>query len=651
MEELLAKLLEDYVARRQRGERPSADDYRLPAGAAFESFAGLIEAESSFDVALKEEEGDLPRAFGAYTLLRELGRGATGIVYEATRGGQTFALKVLRQGFDESPEALARFRREAEACARIRHEHVVEIHEAGEAEGRPFYAMTFLDGRSLSALARSGALPEPKELARRMAKVADALHAIHKAGVVHRDVKPGNIMADSGGRMVLADFGLAKSAGAATLTRTGEALGTPLFMSPEQLLGDRGLVDGRSDVYGLGATLYELLARRPLFRAVEWPELVRAILDERPAPLHEVAPGVPAELSRVVMKALEKRREDRYADAAAMRDDLLAFAEGRSVAGRPVSEARLHLRRLRGRWRPLVAAVVTLAAASYLFLTWNATLRVTTYPIAEAFLDDESLGRTPLVVKVRPGKHKLLLKSPGFEDYVWEEKLVWGSTATIDNTLRARPDDPSALAMLAERYGLRTVALEAVPRTRGAGDDDWIEPISPRGNVRREDVDALCIDVGVAWDAEGRLEVRRGSEVLYSEDFAPLALSTIKLLPELAAALRPGDEFEWGFYPEQGEPKVVRCTLVAVPPGIERMEQELADQDPAVRGHLRALAFLKEGLFLAALDEARRLLQFDRPDPRVLAVIQQALLGAGLEKTPYAHTWDELVDLAQAQGK
>jgi hypothetical protein len=352
------------------------------------------------------------------------------------------------------------------------------------------------------------------------------------------------------------------------------------------------------------------------------------------------------------MKALEKRPEDRYADAAAMRDDLLAFAEGRSVAGRPVSLARHRLRLLRGRWKPLAISAAGLRAAVYLFLTFfPATLAIRTYPVAEVFLGEESLGTTPLETSVRPGRYRLVLRSQGFRDWVDEVRLRPGGTWSFERTLIADPGDPEARAVLARRYGLPTIELAAVERTRGADDDDWIEPISPRGKVRREEVDALRIDVGEAWDDAGRLEVRRGSEVLHTEDFAPIALSTTRLLPELAAALRPGDEFEWGFYPEQGEPRVVRCTLATVPSGIARMEQDLADQDPAVRGHLRALAFLREGLFLAALDEATGLLQFDRPDPRVLAVIQQALLGAGLERTRYGHTWDELVDLAGTQGK
>ncbi len=642
MEEMLARLLEDYVARRQRGEQPTAEDYRLSAGAAYEHLARLIEAESSFDEALKEEEGDLPRAFGSYTLVRELGRGATGVVYEARRGDRTVAIKVLRPGFDTSPDAITRFRREAEACARVRHDHVVEVYEAGEAEGRPYYAMALLDGRSLSAIARSGGLPAPRELARRVAKVADALHAIHGKGVVHRDVKPGNIMADSEGRMVLADFGLARSVGTATLTKTGEALGTPLFMSPEQLLGDRARIDGRSDVYGLGATLYELLAGRPLFTATDWPELVRSILDERPKPLHEVAPAVSQELSRIVMKALEKQPGDRYATAAAMRDDLLAFADGRAVTGRPVSSTRRRMRRLRRRWRPLAVAAAMLLVGSYLFLTWKAVLTVNTYPVAEAFLDEGSLGTTPLEVKVRPGRHRLVLRSAGFDDYVTELKLVWGSTASIERILIADPDDPSARAILAKRYDLPMVTLAAIPRTRGGGPEDWIEPLYPRGDVRPEDVTDLRIDIGTEWEAKGKLEVRAHGKVLYSADFTPGNLSTVAPLPEAAkAALKPGDEFEWGFYPEKGAPRIAKCKLVADPPALEKMERDLAEQDPTVRSLFRATGFLKEGLFLAAYREASQLAEAGKADEDILAVMQKALEGMKLEDTPL---WDDLID-------
>jgi predicted Ser/Thr protein kinase len=648
MEDILARLLDEYVARRQRGEQASPEDYRASAGPLWEEFARLLEAESSFDTALREEDGDLPREFGPYTLVRELGRGAAGVVYEARRGDRTVALKVLRQGFDTSLDLLTRFRREAEACARVRHDHVVEVYEAGEAEGRPYYAMTFLDGRSLSAIARAGGLPPARELARRVARVADALHAIHAKGVVHRDVKPGNIMADSTGRMVLADFGLARGVDAATLTRTGEALGTPRFMSPEQLLGDRAKLDGRTDVYGLGATLYELLADRPLFVATEWPELVRAILEERPKPLHEVAPDVSPDLSRIVMTAIEKRPDDRYANAAAMRDDLIAFADGRGVAGRPVSAARRGLRGLGRRWRPLAIAAGLLVAAGYAFFTFfPATLSIRTYPVAEVLLDGKSLGTTPLEASVRPGRHRLVLKSKGFRDWVKDDvSLTPLATWSVERILIADPDDTYAQEILARRYNLPTLQLAELPRTRGSSPEDWIEPLVPRGKVRAEDLTDLRIDVGPAWNAKGRLEFRAGGKVLASEDFAPGRLSTTAAMPEAAkAALKPGDAFEWGFYPENGAPRIVTCTLVSDPGRDPKMERELEGQDPSVAALLRASLLLKQGLCLAAYREASRLA--DEGHTGALAVMRGALEGMKLEDTPL---WHDLVRRADAAG-
>jgi len=649
MEDKLAQLLEDYVARRQRGDHPTAEDYRLSAGALWADFQNLMEAESTLDEALKEEAGDLPREFGSWTLLRELGRGATGIVYEARRGDQTVALKVLRQGFDSSTEAITRFRREADACGRIHHDHVVEVIEAGEAEGRPYYAMTYLDGRSLSAIARTRGMPEPRELARRVADVADALHTIHQAGIVHRDIKPGNIMADSTGRMVLADFGLARSTGAATLTRTGEALGTPLFMSPEQLLGDRAQVDGRTDVYGLGATLYELLAGRPLFHATDWPELVRAILEERPKPLHEIAPKVPVELSRVVMKALEKRPEDRYQSAAALRDDLLAFAEGRSVAGRPVSHARHKLRKLRGRWKPLVVAAATLLVATYLYLNFfPATLTISTFPVAEVILDNKSLGKTPIETSVRPGDYTLVLRSEGFEDYVSDVHLKPGGTASFDKDLVANPDDPRAREILAERYGLQVAQLVAMQRTRGGAEDDWIEALYPRGDVRIADLDDLRIDIGAAWEATGKLEIRVRGVAVWSADFVPDKLTTVVPLPEEAKmALRPGDAFEWGFYPDEGDATTARCRLVAEPEGIAKLEENLAGQDPSLVALLRAGMLLKDGLDLAAYREAERLADAGKFGTDPLAIMQQAAQRMALEETS---VWQDLIQRVDRAG-
>jgi hypothetical protein len=480
--------------------------------------------------------------------------------------------------------------------------------------------------------------------------VADALSTLHAAGILHRDVKPSNIMIDAGGRMVLADFGLARTVGAATLTRTGEALGTPLYMSPEQLLGERARIDGRTDVYGLGATLYELLAGRPLFAATEWPELVRAILEERPQPLHEIAPGVPRELSRVVMKALEKRPEDRYATAAGLRDDLLAFAEGRGVTGRPISATRLRLRRLRRRWKQFAIAAAVLLGLGYIYSTWPATLVVHTYPAAEVLVDGRSLGTTPLKTSVRPGSRELLLRSPGFRDDVRELSLKPGGSASVERILIAsNPEDPKAVELLAKRYELAmaefTVAME---RTRG-GDDDGILPLYPRGDVRLEDLAELRIDIGPEWAGKGTLEVRRRGEsgALFSAQFAPDRLSTVAPVPEAAKSLKPGDEFEWGFYPEKGDPVIATCRIRAPPRTLEELDQDLAEQDATLRAILRANCLLKEGLLLAAYLEASRIADEGRQLERSYAVMQRALEGMGLSHSPL---WLELIHRIEKAG-
>ena len=159
MADLLSDLLEDYLARRAKGEAPQPEQYRKRAGAHYSEFVDLLVAESALDSALLLEVATpLPADFGNYTLLAEIGRGAVGVVYEALHKdlGRTVAVKVLRTGFDTSPEAIARFRREAVACAQVRHDNIVEVYESGDVDGRPFYAMALLGGRSLSRLIRSG---------------------------------------------------------------------------------------------------------------------------------------------------------------------------------------------------------------------------------------------------------------------------------------------------------------------------------------------------------------------------------------------------------------------------------------------------------------------------------------------------------------
>ena len=309
----LANAMADYHRRRALGECPDPDEYRTALGPDFGDFREILEASATLQEAVEPFTAPtLPRRFGRYTLTRRLGQGAMGVVFESLdeQLGRKVAVKVLRTGFDLDGSAFERFRREARACSQVKHPSIVTVHDAGAHDGRLFYTMDVVPGASLAARIKAGDLPPLDALLEGFAGVADALHALHTHGsdpIVHRDVKPSNVIVQDDGHMVLADFGLARTAASESLTRTGDALGTPLYMSPEQALGRRSEIDARSDVYGLGATIYEALTGRPPFAGQDLAELMRRIDLERPGSLREAAPAVPAMLERVVLKALEKR--------------------------------------------------------------------------------------------------------------------------------------------------------------------------------------------------------------------------------------------------------------------------------------------------------------------------------------------------------
>lgn len=279
---------------------------------------------------------EFPRDFGGYTLLAELGRGGMGVVYRAEQKslGRAVALKVLSVSAEwASEETLARFRRESEIMAKLAHPDIVAVYDCGLHQDKPYIAMELMRGSSLEKYLREQKPPLEKSLAA-LAKVARALHYAHEQGIIHRDIKPSNILMDDEGRPKLTDFGLAKIEGS-RLSLSGALLGTPVYMSPEQAGRNTELVDARTDVYGLGAVMYEMLTGSAPFEGSSVEAIIHHVIHSEPGLPRVMSSGVPRDAETICMKALEKDRNRRYPTALAFAQDLERFLAGEPILARP----------------------------------------------------------------------------------------------------------------------------------------------------------------------------------------------------------------------------------------------------------------------------------------------------------------------------
>ncbi|MFG0265389.1 MAG: serine/threonine-protein kinase [Rhodopirellula sp. JB055] len=278
----------------------------------------------------------LPTTIGDFDLLEEVGRGGMGVVFRARQRSldREVAIKMILRGRLASDADLQRFMAEAAATASLDHPSIVPVYEVGDIEGRPFFSMQFIEGQTLAQRVASGPMA-PREAARMVAQIARAVAVAHQSGILHRDIKPGNILIAADGRPMITDFGLAKQVGAKMdLTRTGMLVGTPAYMSPEQAGGRRGDIGPTSDVYSLGCVLYFALTGRAPFVAESPMELVMLVTEQDPTPPRALRPSLDRDLEMITIRCLQKPADLRYPTAEALANDIEAYLADERVDAR-----------------------------------------------------------------------------------------------------------------------------------------------------------------------------------------------------------------------------------------------------------------------------------------------------------------------------
>jgi serine/threonine-protein kinase len=322
-----------------------------------------------------QPDGALPRIAG-YEVDAVLGRGGVGVVYQARylRLNRPVALKMLLAGPFARPEEVERFLREAQAVAALHHPNIVPVYEAGEVDGRPYFTMELVEGGSLKAKVEG--TPQPAAWAASLtATLAGAIHFAHQNGFVHRDLKPANILLTADGTPKVTDFGLVRRLECEEgLTLSGVLLGTPSYMAPEQAWGDKSAIGPATDVYALGAILYELLTGRPPFRGETATATLHQVVADEPVPPGRLNPAVPRDLETICLKCLRKVPAERYADAAALADDLRRFERHEPIAAHPPGtlERAAKWARRRPAAAALLAAAVLMLVGTTAAAVWYA---------------------------------------------------------------------------------------------------------------------------------------------------------------------------------------------------------------------------------------------------------------------------------------
>ncbi|MBN1422025.1 MAG: protein kinase [Planctomycetes bacterium] len=375
---------------------------------------------------------------GDFRLIRQIGRGGMGIVYEAwqTSMDRPVALKVLPGGVLSDLKTVVRFEREARIAGRLEHPNIVTVHGLGVADNTPYYAMEYVEGETLAqVLARRKAggsdsaagpldatvldLKYCLRVADAFAGVADGLQHAHEKGIIHRDIKPSNLILDRAGRLRILDFGLARLEGQDTLTLSTDIVGTPAYMSPEQARARKVAIDHRTDIYSLGATLYEVLGGRPPIVGKDYRDTITQIIARDPAPLRRENPRIPKDLETIVLKCLQKDPADRFGTAEALAQDLRRLVRGDPIEARPQPAWERFTRRIK-RQRVRCAAfglALLLAAVTVLFIRQvriNAEVRWAAARARDLAAYDDHLARA--VSWIQQGEMQLDVMGVGESD-------------------------------------------------------------------------------------------------------------------------------------------------------------------------------------------------------------------------------------------
>ncbi|MFO0921346.1 MAG: serine/threonine-protein kinase [Pirellulales bacterium] len=413
---------------------------------------------------------------GDFQIVRQIGRGGMGAVFEAEQISlkRKVALKILWVSTGQQEEARERFQREATTVANLHHTNIVPIFAVGEEQGFDYYAMQLIDGQSLDIVLRQAKEDlDWKKVANWGLQAAEALSHAHERGVVHRDVKPSNLILDSSARIWLTDFGLAKSPDDQSLSFAGAMIGTPRYMSPEQASAASNSVDHRSDIYSLGASLYELLSGRPVFDGDSPLQVIQQILKEEPKRLDRIQPEVPRDLVTVVMKCLNKDPSQRYASAKELADDLRSVSEGRPIKARRTSALEVL-----GKWLKRHATVVrnvgaivvvtsfVLGIAIWSLASWKsyrlAKLRLKSSNgsvVASVFnAEGKQVGSsvslpTQTPIEIEAGRYQVRLASPGVPSI--ESSLMLDPQSSVE--FEVDPQESLVCDPLPERLGYRVL--------------------------------------------------------------------------------------------------------------------------------------------------------------------------------------------------